>query len=136
MELDDQALKLSPNTARGRAILVIAGDRQSSTIVVSAPDEEYEQILSLVSTAYNTLSDVVKKERYDELLGSDSVGLGQKGDDRFQAQVQSQSGKVYRSEYSVRHEPENLLSPLRVHLDPMQTYVVCGSFQPVDWFDP
>lgn len=54
-----------------------------------------EEILSLVSTAYNTLSDVVKKERYDELLGSDSVGLGQKGDDKFQAQVQSQSGKVF-----------------------------------------
>ncbi len=54
-----------------------------------------EEILSLVSTAYNTLSDVVKKERYDELLGSDTVGLGQKGDDKFQAQVQSQSGKVF-----------------------------------------
>ncbi len=54
-----------------------------------------EEILSMVSTAYNTLSDVVKKERYDELLGSDTVGLGQKGDDRFQAQVQSQSGKVF-----------------------------------------
>lgn len=54
-----------------------------------------EEILSLVTTAYNTLSDVVKKERYDELLGSDKVGLGQKGDDKFQAQVQSQSGKVF-----------------------------------------
>ncbi|PLX72898.1 MAG: response regulator, partial [Desulfuromonas sp.] len=54
-----------------------------------------EEILSLVSTAYNTLSDVVKKERYDELLGADTVGLGEKGDDKFQAQVQSQSGKVF-----------------------------------------
>jgi len=54
-----------------------------------------EEILSVVSTAYNTLSDVVKKERYDELLGSDKVGLGHKGDDTFQAQVQSQSGKVF-----------------------------------------
>lgn len=54
-----------------------------------------EEILSLVSTAYNTLSDVVKKERYDELLGADKVGLGHKGDDIFQAQVQSQSGKVF-----------------------------------------
>jgi DNA-binding response OmpR family regulator/tetratricopeptide (TPR) repeat protein len=54
-----------------------------------------EEILSLVSTAYNTLSNVVKKERYDELLGSDTVGLGEKGDDKFQAQVQSQSGKVF-----------------------------------------
>jgi CheY-like chemotaxis protein/tetratricopeptide (TPR) repeat protein len=54
-----------------------------------------EEILSAVATAYNTLSDVVKKERYDELLGSEKIGLGQKGDDRFQAQVQFQSGKVF-----------------------------------------
>jgi len=54
-----------------------------------------EEILSTVTTAYNTLSDVVKKERYDELLGSEKVGLGQKGDDIFQAQVQFQSGKVF-----------------------------------------
>jgi len=54
-----------------------------------------EEILSLVTTAYNTLSDVVKKERYDELLGSDKIGLGRKGDDKFQAQVQFQSGKVF-----------------------------------------
>jgi tetratricopeptide (TPR) repeat protein len=38
---------------------------------------------------------VVKKERYDELLGADRIGLGQKGDDRFQAQVQAESGKVF-----------------------------------------
>ena len=54
-----------------------------------------EEILSTVTTAYNTLSDVVKKERYDELLGSEKGGLGQKGDDVFQAQVQFQSGKVF-----------------------------------------
>lgn len=54
-----------------------------------------EEILATVTGAYNTLSDVVKKESYDELLGSDKVGLGQKGDDHFQAQVQSQSGKVF-----------------------------------------
>ena len=54
-----------------------------------------EEILSLVTNAYNTLSDVVKKERYDELLGSDTVGLGEEGDDKFQAQIQSQSGKVF-----------------------------------------
>lgn len=54
-----------------------------------------EEILSLVTNAYNTLSDVVKKERYDELLGSDKVGLGEEGDDKFQAEVQSQSGKVF-----------------------------------------
>ncbi len=54
-----------------------------------------EGILSKVATAYDTLSDIVKKERYDEMLGSDKVGLGQKGDDRFQAQVQAESGKVF-----------------------------------------
>ncbi len=54
-----------------------------------------EEILSKVATAYDTLSDVVKKERYDEMLGADKVGLGHKGDDRFQAQVQAESGKVF-----------------------------------------
>jgi len=54
-----------------------------------------EEILAAVANAYNTLSDVVRKENYDQLLGSNRVGLGQKGDDRFQAQVQSQSGKVF-----------------------------------------
>ena len=56
---------------------------------------QVEEILSIVATAYNTLSDVVKKESYDALLGSDKVGLGQKGDDLFQAEVQAQSGKVF-----------------------------------------
>ncbi len=54
-----------------------------------------ENILSKVATAYDTLSDVVKKERYDEMLGSERIGLGHQGDDRFQAQVQAESGKVF-----------------------------------------
>jgi CheY-like chemotaxis protein len=54
-----------------------------------------EEILSKVATAYDTLSDIVKKERYDEMFGSEKVGLGHKGDDRFQAQVQAESGKVF-----------------------------------------
>lgn len=54
-----------------------------------------EELLATVTAAYNTLSDVVKKERYDELLGSERIGLGQKGDDRFQSQVQFQSAKVF-----------------------------------------
>lgn len=54
-----------------------------------------EVILSKVATAYDTLTDVVKKERYDEMLGVDKIGLGHKGDDRFQAQVQAESGKVF-----------------------------------------
>jgi len=56
-----------------------------------------EELLATVTNAYNTLSDVVKKERYDELLGADKIGLGHKGDDRFQAQVQAESGKVFIS---------------------------------------
>jgi CheY-like chemotaxis protein/curved DNA-binding protein CbpA len=54
-----------------------------------------EEILSKVATAYDTLSDVVKKERYDEMFGADRIGLGHKGDDHFQAQVQAESGKVF-----------------------------------------
>jgi CheY-like chemotaxis protein len=57
--------------------------------------ELVQDILATVTTAYNTLSDVVKKERYDELFNSDKVGLGQQGDDRFQAQVQYQSAMVF-----------------------------------------
>ncbi len=54
-----------------------------------------EDILSKVATAYDTLSDVVKKERYDEMFGADRIGLGREGDDHFQAQVQAESGKVF-----------------------------------------
>ncbi|MDT8442855.1 MAG: response regulator [Desulfuromonadales bacterium] len=54
-----------------------------------------EDILAKVATAYDTLSDVVKKERYDEMFGADRIGLGYEGDDRFQAQVQAESGKVF-----------------------------------------
>lgn len=54
-----------------------------------------EEILSTVTNAYNTLSDVVKKDNYDQLLGADRIGLGQEGDDKFQAQVQAQSAKVF-----------------------------------------
>lgn len=68
-----------------------------------------EKILDTVTTAYNTLSDVVKKERYDELLGSEKVGLGEAGDDRFQAQVQYQSAKVFLE----MEEWENAANALR-----------------------
>lgn len=54
-----------------------------------------EGLLSAVATAYDTLSDVVKKERYDELLDAGKIGLGREGDDLFQAQVQAESGKVF-----------------------------------------
>lgn len=54
-----------------------------------------EEILSVHAHAYNTLSSVVAKERYDELLNSEKVGLGGERDDALQAKVQFQSGKVF-----------------------------------------
>lgn len=63
--------------------------------LVGAEADLVEEILSTVTNAFNTLSDVVKKENYDELLNADRIGLGHKGDDVFQAQVQAQSGKVF-----------------------------------------
>jgi len=54
-----------------------------------------QELLADISNAYNTLSDVVKKESYDEMLGSDKIGLGREGDDVFQAEVHFQSGKVF-----------------------------------------
>lgn len=57
--------------------------------------EMAQEILAAFSTAYNTLSNVVSKERYDELLNSDKVGLDGKQDDKLQAQVQFQSGLVF-----------------------------------------
>ena len=57
--------------------------------------EMAQQVLSVCSSAYNTLSSVVAKERYDELLNSEKVGLDGRQDDKLQAQVQFQSGKVF-----------------------------------------
>jgi tetratricopeptide (TPR) repeat protein len=54
-----------------------------------------EEILATYANAYNTLSSVVAKERYDEMLNADTVGLGGKKDDKLQAQIQFQSGKVF-----------------------------------------
>lgn len=54
-----------------------------------------QEILSVYAHAYNTLSNVVAKERYDELLNSEKIGLGGQQDDALQAQVQYQSGKVF-----------------------------------------
>ncbi len=55
-----------------------------------------QEILSIFANAYNTLSNVVTKERYDEMLNSDkTVGLDGKQDDKLQAQIQFQSGKVF-----------------------------------------
>jgi tetratricopeptide (TPR) repeat protein len=57
--------------------------------------EMAQEVLSRYSSAYNTLSNVISKERYDELLNADKVGLDGRQDDKLQTQVQFQSGKVF-----------------------------------------
>lgn len=54
-----------------------------------------EEIMAMFANAYETLSDVVKKEKYDQLFGAETIGLGHKGDERFRAEIQAQSGKVF-----------------------------------------
>ena len=55
-----------------------------------------QDILSHYANAYNTLSSVVAKERYDEMLNADTtLGLDGKQDDRLQARIQFQSGSVF-----------------------------------------
>jgi DNA-binding response OmpR family regulator/curved DNA-binding protein CbpA len=71
--------------------------------------EMAQEILSTFATAYNTLSNVVSKERYDEVLNSDKVGLDGQQDGRLQARVQLQSGKVFLE----MHEFENAQKALQ-----------------------
>ncbi len=54
-----------------------------------------QEILEKVTAAYNTLSNVVKKERYDELLAADTNGVQQQKDKHFQAKVHFHSGQVF-----------------------------------------
>ncbi|GFO68431.1 hypothetical protein GMLC_20100 [Geomonas limicola] len=54
-----------------------------------------QDVLSHYANAYNTLSNVVAKERYDEILNANSVGVGGQRDDELQARIQFQSGKVF-----------------------------------------
>jgi CheY-like chemotaxis protein len=55
-----------------------------------------QEILSVYSHAYSTLSSVVAKERYDEMLNADTVmTLDGKKDDELQARIQFQSGSVF-----------------------------------------
>ena len=55
-----------------------------------------EEVLAIYANAYNTLSNVVAKERYDEMLNADKVvGLAGKQDSALQARIQFQSGKVF-----------------------------------------
>jgi DNA-binding response OmpR family regulator/curved DNA-binding protein CbpA len=60
-----------------------------------AEARQAEEIMAMFANAYETLSDVVKKEKYDQLLGSETIGLGHKGDEHFRAEIQAQSGKVF-----------------------------------------
>jgi tetratricopeptide (TPR) repeat protein len=55
-----------------------------------------QEILALYAEAYNTLSNVVAKERYDEMLNENkTMGIDGKQDSRLHARVQFQSGKVF-----------------------------------------
>jgi len=55
-----------------------------------------QEILSIYADAYNTLSSVVTKERYDEMLNDNTtMGIDGKQDSKLHARVQFQSGKVF-----------------------------------------
>lgn len=54
-----------------------------------------QDVLSHYANAYNTLSSVIAKERYDEMLNANVIGLGGRQEDALQARIQFQSGKVF-----------------------------------------
>lgn len=55
-----------------------------------------QEILSIYADAYNTLSNVVTKERYDEMLNDNqTMGIDGKQDGQLHARIQFQSGKVF-----------------------------------------
>lgn len=55
-----------------------------------------QEILSIYADAYNTLSNVVAKERYDEMLNDNkTMGIDGKQDGQLHARIQFQSGKVF-----------------------------------------
>jgi CheY-like chemotaxis protein/tetratricopeptide (TPR) repeat protein len=55
-----------------------------------------QEILAIYAEAYNTLSNVVAKERYDEMLNDNkTMGIDGKQDGRLHARIQLQSGKVF-----------------------------------------
>jgi CheY-like chemotaxis protein/tetratricopeptide (TPR) repeat protein len=55
-----------------------------------------QEILSIYADAYNTLSNVVAKERYDEMLNDNkTMGIDGKQDGKLHARIQFQSGKVF-----------------------------------------
>lgn len=55
-----------------------------------------QEILSIYAEAYNTLSSVVAKERYDEMLNDNkTMGIDGKQDGELHARIQFQSGQVF-----------------------------------------
>ncbi len=55
-----------------------------------------QEVLSRYANAYSTLSSVVAKERYDEMLNSEmTLGIDGKQDDRLQARIQFESGNAF-----------------------------------------
>lgn len=55
-----------------------------------------QEILSTYADAYNTLSNVVTKERYDEMLNDNkTMGIDGREDGQLHARIQFQSGKVF-----------------------------------------
>lgn len=54
-----------------------------------------EEMLSKISNAFETLTNVVSKENYDELLASQEKAPEKIDDKRFYEQIQFQSGKVF-----------------------------------------
>jgi tetratricopeptide (TPR) repeat protein len=58
--------------------------------------EMAQEILAIYAEAYNTLSNVVAKERYDEMLNDNqTMGIDGKQDGELHARIQFQSGKVF-----------------------------------------
>jgi CheY-like chemotaxis protein/tetratricopeptide (TPR) repeat protein len=61
-----------------------------------ATSAQAQEILSIYADAYNTLSNVVAKERYDEMLNDNkTMGIDGKQDGKLHARIQFQSGKVF-----------------------------------------
>ncbi len=54
-----------------------------------------EEFLSKISNAYETLTNVVSKENYDEMLSSQEQMPTREGEKEFYEQIQFQSGKVF-----------------------------------------
>jgi len=55
-----------------------------------------QETLSIYAEAYNTLSSIVTKERYDEMLNDNqTMGIDGKQDGQLHARIQYQSGKVF-----------------------------------------